>query len=120
MILTVRLDLWGNEIPSEPPALPIKKRRKPVQQQFDRESTDIEAWLRKNRPATSNNLKDLRNALYQRRDCGAYAVQAAGESYMGEQRFRLTGPESTVLIVSEKARHFLLGKLRRIRAFVDA
>jgi hypothetical protein len=118
--LTVRFDLWGKEIPSEPPTLPIKKRRKPVQQQFDRESTDIEAWLRKNRPDTSSNLKDLRNALYQRRDCGAYAVQTAGESYMGEQRFRLTGSESTVLIVSEKARHFLLGKLRRLRKLQDA
>ena len=113
--MIVRLDLWGNAILSEPLALPIKKRRKPIQQQFDRESTDIEAWLRKNRPDTSNQLKDLRTTLYQRRDCGAYAVQTAGETYMSEQRLRLTGPQSTVLIVSEKARYFLLEKLGRLR-----
>ena len=118
--MTVQLDLWGNEISIEPPVSSTKKRLKPVQQQFARESTDIEAWLRENKPATPSGLKDLRTALYQRRDWGAYVVQRAGESYMGEERFRLTGPDSTVLIVSEKARHFLLGKLRRLRAFTDA
>jgi hypothetical protein len=118
--LSVRLDLWGNEIPNEAPALLAKKSRKPVQQKFDRDPTDIVTWLRKNRPATAASLKQLRTALNQRQDCGAYTIQSAGESYTGEQRLRLNGPNGTVLIVSEKARHFLLGKLRRLRKLQDA
>ena len=119
--MTVRLDFWGREIPNEPPAPPTKKKyRKPVQQQYGRESIDIEAWLRSNRPANEADLKNLRTALYERRNCGRYTVQSAGDSSRGEQRFRLTGPESVVLIVSEKARHFLLRKLCRLHAFVDA
>jgi hypothetical protein len=118
--LTLRLDLWGNEIPDEPPKVSTKKPRKPVQQKMEREPTDIVLWLSRNCPSSSAALKDLRLVLYQRRDCGIYKVHSAGESYAGEQRLRLIGPESAVLIVSEKARHLLLRSLCRLRKFGEA
>lgn len=117
--MTTRQDLWGNPLPDEPPApSPKKKYKKPSQPQYDREPTDIEAWLGNNRPATTSDFEDLRTALYSRRNFGAYRVNFAGKSYTGDQRFKLTGPSGTVLIASDKVRHLLLGKLRRIRGFM--
>jgi hypothetical protein len=117
--MTTRLNLWGDPIPDEPIVPPPKRRyKKPSQPQFDRVSTDIEGWLQNNRPTTMSDFENLRTALYGRCNSGAYEVVFAGKSYNGDQRFKLTGPSGTVLIASDKARHFLLGRLRRIRGFM--
>jgi hypothetical protein len=83
-----------------------KKPQRPIT------TTDIVAWLELNAPGSAACLKDLRLALYQRRDQGNYAI----EEYGGYgDRFVVVGPCSSLLIVSEKARHFLLRSLCRLR-----
>jgi hypothetical protein len=116
--MTIRLDVWGDPIPQEPTPPPKRKYKKPAPPQYERKSTDIEAWLRDNRPKTMSDFDNLRTAIYGRRSCGSYEVVITGTSYIGDQRFELTGPNSVVLIASDKARHFFLGRLRKIRGFM--
>jgi len=85
--------------------------------EIDCDSTDIDAWIRNNRPDSQAELTDLRNALYGRRSCGRYRIVGAGSTLRGEERFKLVGPTDAVLIVSDKARHYLLRKLCRLRKF---
>jgi hypothetical protein len=77
-------------------------------------TTDIKLWLKDNRPRNYAELKDLRQALYQQRTHGQYVVEERGCTYAGEEKFTVTGRESTLLIVSNKSRHFLLRTLCRL------
>ncbi|WP_256807511.1 hypothetical protein [Bradyrhizobium sp. Bra64] len=77
--------------------------------------TDVLEWLKQNEPANFAELMDLRKSLYARRTKGKYQIRLAGLTSIGEQKMLLTGPTSAVLILSDKARHFLLRTLCRLR-----
>ena len=77
--------------------------------------TDVLEWLQLNKPQSFDELMDLRRALYARRTTGQYRIRLGGLTLTGEQKMLLTGPTSAVLILSDKARHFLLRTLCRLR-----
>lgn len=77
--------------------------------------TDVLEWLKQNEPADFAELMDLRKSLYARRTKGKYRIRLAGLTSLGEQKMVLTGPASAVLILSDKARHFLLRTLCGLR-----
>lgn len=78
-------------------------------------STDLIAWLRENDPADFAELMDLRHALYGLASKGKYRIFLLGLTNAGERKVKLIGPESAVMIVSEKSRHYLLRVLCRLR-----
>lgn len=81
--------------------------------------TDLIAWLRQNEPNDFAELMDLRRALYSLQSKGKYQIELRGMTQAGEQKMKLTGPESSVMIVSNKSRHYLLRVLCRLRRFRD-
>lgn len=100
------------------PAQPSKpqERRKPYRQRYPNSlPTDVLEWLQHNKPQNYNELMDLRRALYARRTTGKYRIRLGGLTSFGEQKMLLTGPASAVIILSDKARHFLLRTLCRLR-----
>lgn len=112
--------LWdeSEDSPSPPliaqPAPP--ERRKSYRQRYpDSLPTDVLEWLQFNKPQCYEELMDLRRALYARRTTGKYRIRLGGLTSLGEQKIRLTGPATAVLILSDKARHFLLRTLCRLR-----
>ena len=104
--------LFGDPIPEEPtPSRKVKKRR-----QFTNQlPTDILAWLSENEPNTYEELMDLRRALYAKKTQGQYRIRVGGLTSQGEEKILLTGPAGPLLILSNKARHFLLRNLCRLR-----
>lgn len=112
--------LWDEpENSSSPPpaAQPAKPEgRKSYRQRYPESlPTDVLEWLQLNKPQTYEELMDLRRALYARRTTGKYRIRLGGLTSLGEQKMLLTGPASAVLILSDKARHFLLRTLCRLR-----
>lgn len=111
--------LWDSEpLPnSSPSASEAAVKRKPEYRDRYRNGfpTDVLEWLRQNEPADFAELMDLRKSLYARRTKGKYRIRLAGLTSVGEQKMLLTGPASAVLIISDKARHFLLRTLCRVR-----
>lgn len=110
-------DLWDGSIRTYEPDKP--KTKKPKQyRQTDRfaggPSTDIKQWLSKNGPRDYPELTDLRKALYSRRTHGNFVIKQGSPTLAGEERFLVTGRESSLLIVSNKSRHFLLRTLCRM------
>ncbi|MCA1399098.1 hypothetical protein [Bradyrhizobium sp. BRP56] len=77
--------------------------------------TDLIAWLRQNDPADFAELMDLRRALYSLASKGKYRIFLLGLTNAGERKIKLVGPNSAVMIVSEKSRHYLLRLLCRLR-----
>lgn len=77
--------------------------------------TDLIEWLQQNDPVDFADLMDLRRALYSFMTKGKYRIELQGHTQGGEQKIKLTGPNSAVLIVSNKSRHFLLRTLCRLR-----
>ena len=69
--------------------------------------TDIAFWLRGNAPLTFLELGDLRYCLYHRCSRADYTVTKTDKD-----DFDLRGRNSSLHIVSNKARRFLLWKLR--------
>jgi hypothetical protein len=107
-------DLWGNPIPEDPPPAPKPKYKK--RRQFANQlPTDILVWLRQNEPGTFEELMDLRLALYSRQTKGQYQISHRGQTMMGEEKYVVVGPAGPLLLLSEKARHFLLRNLCRLR-----
>ncbi|WP_342736280.1 hypothetical protein [Bradyrhizobium sp. B117] len=100
-------------LPSQP--APLERRKKYRQRYLNSLPTDVLEWLRLNKPQSFNELMDLRRALYARRTTGKYRLQLGGLTLAGEQKILLTGPASAVIILSDKARHFLLRTLCRLR-----
>lgn len=93
-----------------------RERRKSYRQRHpDSLPTDVLEWLQFNKPQSYEELMDLRRALYAQRTTGKYRIRLAGLTSLGEQKIRLTGPASAVLILSDKARHLLLRTLCRLR-----
>ncbi|MET4455434.1 hypothetical protein [Bradyrhizobium sp. RT3b] len=116
----VSRSLWDE--PENSPSLPQTaqpakaERRKSYRQRYpDSLPTDVLEWLQLNRPQSYEELMDLRRALYARRTTGVYRIRLAGLTSLGEQKILLTGRASAVLILSDKARHFLLRTLCRLR-----
>ena len=112
--MPARHDLWGNPIPPDPPPAPRLKPKKPSRFANDI-PTDVIAWLLQNEPQHYDELKDLRFALYSRKTHGNYSISPRGLTLGGEEKFVLTGPVGSVLILSNKSRHFLLRTLCRLR-----
>jgi hypothetical protein len=77
-------------------------------------TTDIKAWLTDNDPRDYAELKALRKALYSRQSYGNFVITQHSNTWADEQRFTVAGRNSSLLIVSDKSRHFLLGTLCRI------
>jgi len=95
---------------------PPPEGRKSYRRRFpDSLPTDVLEWLQLNKPQTYKELMDLRRALYARRTTGKYRIRLGGQTSLGQQKIRLTGPASAVLILSDKARHLLLRTLCRLR-----
>lgn len=113
--MPLKLDLWGNPIPDPPPPAPRKKREKP-RRFANRIPTDILEWLKENEPRTPGDLTDLRLSLYTRQTNGQYQISHHGQTRMGEEKFVVRGPAGPLLILSDKARHFLLRNLCRLRS----
>jgi hypothetical protein len=91
-------------------------RRKSYRQRYPISlPTDVLEWLQLNKPQSYEELMDLRRALYARRTTGVYRIRLSGLTSLGEQKILLTGRASAVLILSDKARHFLLRTLCRLR-----
>jgi hypothetical protein len=68
---------------------------------------DIEAWLRHNAPLSFQQLADIRYALYHRCSRAGFSV-----ANIADDQFTLAGRHSALRIISNKARHYLLWKLR--------
>ena len=77
-------------------------------------TTDIEQWFNRNGPRNHADLQDLRKALYSRRTHGRFTIQRRGETYAGEEKFTVSTGQCSLLIVSNKSRHYLLRKLCRL------
>ncbi|MCP1774733.1 hypothetical protein J2R91_001245 [Bradyrhizobium japonicum] len=68
---------------------------------------DINLWLKHNAPRSFEQLADIRYVLYHRCTRNSFAVgQVSGD------QFSLIGPYSTLFVISETARRYLLWKLR--------
>jgi hypothetical protein len=68
---------------------------------------DIKLWLRSNAPRNWQELMDLRYCLYHRCSRADFRVKRSIDD-----EFTLTGRASSVIIVSNNARRFLLWQLR--------
>lgn len=104
-----------------PPTASLGKRRADRHQKKyeDLARTDLVAWLQQNDPADFSELMDLRRALYSIESKGKYRILPYGLTNAGERKIKLVGPCSSVMIVSEKSRHYLLRMLCRLRKARD-
>src|SRR4051794_2733228 len=71
--------------------------------------TDIVLWLSRNAPSTFEELIDVRYSLYHRCSRATFVINGRDKD-----DFHLTARHSTLHIVSNDARRFLLGKLREL------
>ena len=71
---------------------------------------DIELWLKHNAPLTFQQLVDIRYTLYHRCSRADFTVAKA----IGDDQFDLIGRHSKLRVISDRARHYLLWKLRRL------
>jgi hypothetical protein len=92
---------WSNRPQSEP----ISKR--PKRPKFPPDA-DMERWLNDNAPLTFQQLADIRYCLYHR--CGR--ADFAVSNKCSDDQFTLSGRHSKLRIISNRARHYLLWKLR--------
>jgi hypothetical protein len=86
--------------PRQPPKRPQALRGFPLDQ-------DIMLWLKGNAPRDWQELKNLRYCLYHRCSRADFTVKKRDED-----SFTLTGRASSVIIVSNNARRYLLWQLR--------
>ena len=109
--------LWDSEPDSNPfPHIPSQQQKPEYRDRYRNGlPTDVLEWLKQNEPDDFAELMDLRKSLYARRTKGKYRIRLAGLTSIGEHKMLLTGPTSAVLILSDKARHFLLRTLCRLR-----
>jgi hypothetical protein len=83
-------------------------RNNTLAKQTPSKKTDIPLWLSNNAPRNVEELKAIRYTLYHRCSRAEFTVS---EKQDGET-FVLSGRQGSVLIVSNKARRYLLWKLR--------
>ena len=99
--------------PQSPQAARILKQRERYPNSLP---TDVIEWLMLNKPQSFDELMDLRKTLYSRKHSFVkYFITKRGRTSMGEEKFVLNGPGGTVLILSNKCRHYLLRTLNRLR-----
>ena len=70
---------------------------------------DIELWLKHNAPLTFQQLADIRYCLYHQCSRADFTVAKACTD-----QFDLIGRHSKLRVISNRARHYLLWKLRRL------
>lgn len=68
---------------------------------------DIELWLKHNAPLTFQQLADIRYSLYHHCSRADFTI-----TNVLDDEFDLTGRHSKLRVKSDKARHYLLWKLR--------
>jgi hypothetical protein len=102
------------DVDPEPPKPVMKTKPKKDDRFASGPSTDIKAWLSANGPRNYDELTELRKALYKRDTYGNVTIRHHSNSWSGELRFSVVGRESSLLMVSDKSRHFLLRTLCRI------
>jgi hypothetical protein len=71
---------------------------------------DIELWLKHNAPLTFQQLADIRYTLYHRCSRADFTVAKTFD----DDQFDLIGRHSKLRLISNRARHYLLWKLRRL------
>ena len=89
------------------PAGPKIKWSKPTEFPPDK---DIELWLKHNAPLTFQQLADIRYTLYHQWSRADYTIAKTFD----DDEFDLVGRHSKLRVISDKARHYLLWKLRRL------
>jgi hypothetical protein len=70
---------------------------------------DIELWLKHNAPLTFQQLADIRYSLYHQCSRADFTVAKAFTD-----QFDLIGRHSKLRVISDRARHYLLWRLRRL------
>jgi len=70
---------------------------------------DIDLWLKSNAPLSFESLADIRYALYHHCSRADFTV-----ANINDDQFDLTGRHSTLHVVSDNARGYLLWRLRRL------
>jgi hypothetical protein len=85
--------------------------QKPNERSAGSPATDVKAWLAANGPRNHEELRDLRRALYSRDTHGSFTIRHHSSGRSGELRFSIVGRKGSLLIVSDKSRHFLLRQL---------
>lgn len=100
-------DYFDNfETPTGKPSIPEPNTRKAAPHPRP-ENTDLQLWLTKNAPRNVEELNSVRYALYHRCSRAEFTV-----SEKHDDDFLLSGRQTSVQIVSNKARRYLLWKLR--------
>ena len=114
--LAVEEELYVSETwpaPSQQPKRPVRRRERSY---ANSKPTDVIEWLALNKPQCFEDLMDLRKTLYSRiHNFGKYFITGRGHTAKGEEKFVLNGPGGSVLILSNKCRHFLLRRLCQLR-----
>jgi hypothetical protein len=95
--------------PAEHKYQPKRLPKRPAKLRGFADDRDIMRWLRGNAPGNWQELKDLRYCLYHRCSRAGFKVKRCNYD-----QFTLTGRASSLLIVSNSARHFLLWQLRML------
>ena len=83
-----------------------RKTKKPAKSKFPPDR-DIDLWLKHNAPLTYEQLADIRYTLYHRCSRADFVV-----TKRCDDEFTLTGRRSSLRVISDRARHYLLWKLR--------
>ena len=99
-------DYFDNLEPANDKSAPPAKRKSFVEQARS-PKTDINLWLSNNAPRNVEELKSVRYTLYHRCSRAEFKI-----SQKHEDEFLLAGRQTSVHIVSNKARRYLLWKLR--------
>jgi|SRR4051794_20288371 hypothetical protein len=83
-----------------------RSQKRPKPRKYPRDK-DIALWLKSNAPLSFQQLADLRYCLYHRCGRADFTVNKRDED-----EFTLTGRQSSVRIINNQARHYLLWRLR--------
>ena len=83
---------------------PKSKRPKPPKYPVDE---DIQLWLKHNAPQSYQQLVDIRYVLYHRCSRDVFVI-----TERNDEEFTITGRHSSLRIINDKARHYLLWRLR--------
>ena len=92
----------------KPPASRQPKSKSLATQKPRSDGTDIHLWVSKNAPRIPQELQDLRYTLYHRCSRAEFKVSDKQDKNM----FVLSGRQSSLQIVSNKARRYVLWRLR--------
>jgi hypothetical protein len=93
--------------PARPTRKPRQTPKRPLALRGFEPDKDITLWLRGNTPRNWQELKDLRYCLYHRCSRADFHIKKSNDDH-----FTLTGRASSVIIVSNNARRYLLWQLR--------